>query len=85
MAKQRWIIERDYQEVKQELSLGHYEDVDGATFIITLPYTSRLMNSWWPNGSSFPPQSASIILGLPAPQSPANFRPCGSPRSSRAA
>ena len=25
MAKQRWIIERDYQEVKQELGLGHFE------------------------------------------------------------
>jgi len=25
MAKHRWIIERDYQELKQELGLGHYE------------------------------------------------------------
>src|SRR6201998_1710976 len=25
MAKQRWIIERDYEELKQELGLGHYE------------------------------------------------------------
>jgi SRSO17 transposase len=24
-AKHRWIIERDYQELKQELGLGHYE------------------------------------------------------------
>jgi len=24
-AKQRWIIERDYEELKQELGLGHYE------------------------------------------------------------
>ena len=25
IAKQRWIIERDYAELKQELGLGHYE------------------------------------------------------------
>jgi SRSO17 transposase len=25
LAKHRWIIERDYQELKQELGLGHYE------------------------------------------------------------
>jgi SRSO17 transposase len=25
MAKHRWIIERDYQELKQELGLGHFE------------------------------------------------------------
>ncbi len=25
LAKQRWIIERDYQELKQELGLGHFE------------------------------------------------------------
>jgi SRSO17 transposase len=25
MAKHRWIMERDYEELKQELGLGHYE------------------------------------------------------------
>jgi SRSO17 transposase len=25
LAKQRWIIERDYEELKQELGLGHFE------------------------------------------------------------
>ncbi|MCP4205996.1 MAG: hypothetical protein GY767_02970 [Shimia sp.] len=26
LAKHRWIIERDYEELKQELGLGHYEE-----------------------------------------------------------
>jgi len=30
MAKQRWIIERDYEELKQELGLGHYAGKAGA-------------------------------------------------------
>ena len=25
MAKHRWVIERDYEELKQELGLGHFE------------------------------------------------------------
>ena len=25
VAKHRWLIERDYEELKQELGLGHYE------------------------------------------------------------
>ncbi len=25
LAKHRWVIERDYEELKQELGLGHYE------------------------------------------------------------
>ena len=25
LAKHRWVLERDYEELKQELGLGHYE------------------------------------------------------------
>jgi len=34
-AKLRWRIEADYQELKQEVGLGHYEGADGAASIIT--------------------------------------------------
>ena len=34
MAKLRWRIERDYQELKQEVGLGHSEDVAGARIAV---------------------------------------------------
>jgi SRSO17 transposase len=35
LAKMRWRIERDYQELKQEMGLGHYEGRGWRGFIIT--------------------------------------------------
>src|SRR5262249_46786232 len=34
----------------------------GADSTITLPYALRLMGSWWPNGTVFPPLPAPVIL-----------------------
>ena len=48
MAKQRWIIERDYQELKQELRAGsgHFEGhATGADSTITPRYALQLMGS----------------------------------------
>ena len=46
MAKHRWLIERDYEELKQELGLGHYEGRGVvAAFTITLHYVLPLMGS----------------------------------------
>ena len=47
LAKHRWIIERDYQELKQELGLGHYERRGWrGFFIITPPYASASMTQF---------------------------------------
>jgi SRSO17 transposase len=62
MAKHRWIIERDYEELKQELGLGTLKGVTGADSTITPRYASQLMGSWWPSGTVFPPLPAPVIL-----------------------
>ncbi len=56
IAKLRWRIERDYQELKQEVGLGHFEGADGVVFT-TMPHcASRHMDSSSPKGRRFPPQ-----------------------------
>jgi hypothetical protein len=55
-AKLRWRIERDYQELKQEVGLGTSKGEDGAASTITQRYASRLTDSWSPSGRRFPPQ-----------------------------
>jgi SRSO17 transposase len=67
-AKHRWIIERDYQELKQELGLGHFEGRGCADFITTPPYALPLMASWFPKGAVFPPLPAPAILGYASPR-----------------
>jgi len=84
LAKLRWLIERDYEELKQELGWGISRDEVGAGFIIMPPYASRRMGSWWPSGAFFPPppiRSAGIIL---APN-PAAFPAARAARPQRAA
>ena len=68
LAKHRWIIERDYQELKQELGLGHYEGRGWRGFHHLIHRdASRPMDSWWPNGVVFPPQPKSAILDYQRP------------------
>jgi hypothetical protein len=55
LAKLRWRIERDYQELKQEVGLGHFEGRDGAASITTPRCASRPTDSWSPRGRRFPP------------------------------
>jgi len=45
MAKHRWIIERDSEELKQELGLGHYEGRGWRGFTITPHSASQPMGS----------------------------------------
>lgn len=80
--KLRWRIERDYQEMKDELGLDHFEGRSwggfhhhGALCIAAFAFIAA------ERIRGFSPSSGAL---LPAPRLPAGYRPRGSPRRSRA-
>jgi SRSO17 transposase len=85
LAKHRWIIERDYQELKQELGLGHYEGRGWRGFHHHATLCIAAYGFLVAERNRFSPSARIGHLGLPAPEPPPNFRPRGSPHSPRAA
>jgi SRSO17 transposase len=85
MGKHRWIIERDYQELKQELGLGHYEGRGWRGFHHHATLCLAAYGFLVAERSRFSPSAQVGNLGLPTPELPPDFRPRGSPRSPRAA
>ena len=85
LAKHRWIIERDYEELKQELGLNHYEGRGWRGFHHHATLCIAAYGFLVAERSRFSPSARVGNLGLSAPLPPRNFRPRGSPRSSRAA
>lgn len=85
LAKHRWIIERDYQELKQELGLGHYEGRGWRGFHHHATLCIAAYGFLVAERNRFSPSARMGHLGLPAPEPPPNFRPRGAPRSPRAA
>jgi SRSO17 transposase len=84
IAKQRWIIERDYEELKQELGLGHYEGRDWRGFHHHATFCIAAYGFLVTERSRFPPSAHVGHLRLSAPPLPAKFHPRGS-RPPRAA
>jgi SRSO17 transposase len=85
LAKHRWIIERDYEELKQELGLGHYEGRGWRGFHHHATLCIAAYGFLVAERSRFSPSARAGRLGLPIPELPPKFRPRGSPRSPRAA
>ena len=85
MGKHRWIIERDYEELKQELGLGHYEGRGWRGFhhhgVLCIAAYGFLVSE----RNRFSPSARAGHVGLSAPEPLPDFRPRGSPDSSRAA
>jgi SRSO17 transposase len=84
LAKQRWIIERDYQELKQELGLGHYEGRGWRGFHHHATLCIAAYGFLVAERNRFSPSARVGNLGLSAPDPPPDFRPRGS-RPTRAA
>jgi SRSO17 transposase len=85
LAKQRWIIERDYEELKQELGLGHYEGRGWRGFHHHATLCIAAYGFLVAERSRFSPSARAGYLHLSAPQIPPHFRPRGSPHTRRAA
>jgi SRSO17 transposase len=84
MAKHRWIIERDYEELKQELGLGHYEGRGWRGFHHHASLCIAAYGFLVTERSRFSPSARSADVELRAPELPAGFRPRGA-RASRTA
>jgi SRSO17 transposase len=84
LAKHRWIMERDYQELKQELGLGHFEGRGWRGFHHHATLCLAAYGFLVAERNRFSPSARAGHLGLPTPQFPPAFRPRGS-RPSRAA
>jgi SRSO17 transposase len=85
MAKHRWIIERDYEELKQELGLGHYEGRGWRGFHHHATLCIAAYGFLVAERNRFSPSARAGHVGLSAPAQSPNFRPRGSPGSPRTA
>jgi SRSO17 transposase len=84
IAKHRWIIERDYEELKQELGLGHYEGRSWRGFHHHATLCIAAYGFLISERTRFSPSVRAGHVGLSAPELPPDFRPRGSPRPPRA-
>jgi SRSO17 transposase len=81
MAKHRWIIERDYEELKQELGLGHFEGRNWRGFHHHATLCIAAYGFLVAERNRFSPSARAGNTGLVAPGPASDFRPRGSPRA----
>ena len=85
MAKHRWIIERDYEELKQELGLGHFEGRNWRGFHHHATLCIAAYGFLVAERNRFSPSARAGHLRFTTPRPGPDFRPRGSPRAPRAA
>lgn len=77
LAKLRWRIERDYQELKQELGLGHYEGRGWRGFHHHATLCVAAYGFLISERETIPPSGPRPTARLPASRVPAGYRPRG--------
>jgi SRSO17 transposase len=84
-AKARWLIERDYQELKQEFGLGHYEGRGWRGFhhhaTLCVAAYGFLLDQRLKSGGSKKNSTRSEAFGLPEGYKPRGSRQDAAPRS----
>ena len=78
IAKHRWVIERDYEELKQELGLGHYEGRGWRGFHHHATLCIAAYGFLVAERNRFSPSAGVGNLELSVPKMPPRFRPRGS-------
>jgi SRSO17 transposase len=79
LAKLRWRIERDYQELKQEVGLGHYEGRGWRGFHHHATLCIAAYGFLIAERATIPPSGPRSTAPFQAPRLPDNYRPRGSP------
>jgi SRSO17 transposase len=85
MAKHRWIIERDYEELKQELGLGHFEGRNWRGFHHHATLCIAAYGFLVAERNRFSPSARAGHLRFVAPGPAPDFRPRGAAHTARAA
>ena len=85
IAKHRWVVERDYQELKQELGLGHYEGRGWRGFHHHATLCIAAYGFLVAERSRFFPSARAGQVDLPVGEMPSDFRARGSPGARGAA
>jgi SRSO17 transposase len=81
LAKLRWRIERDYQELKQEVGLGHYEGRGWRGFHHHATLCIAAYGFLIAEQATIPPSGPRSAAPVPVPRLPDNYRPRGSARA----
>jgi SRSO17 transposase len=84
LAKMRWRIERDYQELKQEVGLGHFEGRGWRGFHHHATLCIAAYGFLISERETIPPSGRRSAVSLQTPRVPKDYRPRGSAAQDRA-